>query len=232
LQYYLAGAAQYAGDTEAALVAAQRATELRSDSPRFASRKPWILYQAKRPDQAEQQYRELIKKYDSSYDISGVRDVLRESRLILSNISVDRQQFPQAEEWLAQVLDEFPEDVGAKNDLGYLWADQGKHLHRATKMIQEAVEAEPDNVAYRDSLGWAYYRLGRFADAVRELQIATAGDEPDGVILDHLGDAHVGENQPDQAIVVWKKALSAFHKANQIDRLQAIEAKIKKHSQD
>ncbi len=232
LQYYLAGAAQYAGDTEAALAAAQRAAELREDSPRFAGRRPWILYQAKQHDRAEQEYLQLIEKYEANFDSPGARDVLREARLILSNIEVERQRFPLAEEWLAQVLDEFPEDIGAKNDLGYLWVDQGQHLQRATRMIQQAVEAEPDNIAYRDSLGWAYYRLGRFADAIKELQIATAGDEPDGVILDHLGDAHAGEKQTDQAVATWRRALSAFRKANQTDRLPAIEAKIKQHSQN
>ncbi|MDP7304011.1 MAG: hypothetical protein QGG09_12980, partial [Pirellulaceae bacterium] len=130
------------------------------------------------------------------------------------------------------VLDEFPEDIGAKNDLGYLWADQGKHLHRALVMIKKAVEAEPENVAYRDSLGWVYYRLGRFADAIRELKIATAGDEPDGVILDHLGDAHLNENQPDRAVAAWQKALSALRKADHVDSLPAIEAKINKHTKD
>ena len=99
-------------------------------------------------------------------------------------------------------------------------------------MIEQAVEAEPDNAAYRDSLGWAYYRLGRFDDAVRELKIATAGDDPDGVILDHLGDALLGQNQPAQAVGVWEQALAAFRQAEQNDRLEAVEAKIKKHRQE
>ena len=232
LQFYLAGALQFAGDTEAALVAATRAAELRSESPRFASRKPWILYQAKQHERAERLYLELIEKYEPNYDAPDVRDVIRDARLILSNMAVERKQLPQAEEWLAQVLDEFPEDIGAKNDLGYLWADQGKHLHRALVMIKKAVEAEPENVAYRDSLGWVYYRLGRFADAIRELKIATAGDEPDGVILDHLGDAHLNENQPDRAVAAWQKALSALRKADHVDSLPAIEAKINKHTKD
>jgi len=174
----------------------------------------------------------LLEEFESRYDVPRSREVLREARMILSNIAVAQKQLPEAEEWLAQVLDEFPEDIGALNDLGYLWADQGKHLERAMKMVKQAVDAEPDNIAYRDSLGWAYYRLGRFADAVRELTIATAGDEPDGVILEHLGDAHLGENQPDQAVANWQKAMSAFRKSDQEDRLSAIEAKIKKYSKD
>ncbi len=75
------------------------------------------------------------------------------------------------------------------NDLGYLWADENRHLSRAMKMIRKAVEAEPDNGAYRDSLGWVLYRLGRYEEAIAELEKA-AERQPDGVIFDHLGDAY------------------------------------------
>ena len=81
------------------------------------------------------------------------REVLRDVRSALSGLCVLKHRLPQAEEWLQEVLDEFPDDIGADNDLGYLWADQGVHLDRAWQMIGRAVAAEPDNAAYRDSLG-------------------------------------------------------------------------------
>ncbi len=67
-------------------------------------------------------------------------------------------------------------------------------------MIQQAVDADPGNEAYLDSLGWAYFQMGRFAEAVVELQkaVAAGGDEPDGVILEHLGDAYEKAGQLDQ----------------------------------
>jgi len=232
LHYYLAGALQFADDTEAALVAATKAAELRKDDPRFASRMPWILFQAQQYERAERHYVELLEKYEPNYDVPRIRNTVRETKMILSNIAVERNQLPHAVEWLEQVLDEYPEDIGAKNDLGYLWADQGVHLQRALVMIDQAVAAEPENVAYRDSLGWVYYRLGRFADAIRELKIATAGEDPDGVILDHLADAHLSGNQPELAVATWQLALTAFRKAGEVDRLSAIEEKISKHSKD
>src|SRR6185503_18490792 len=112
------------------------------------------------------------------------RQVLREARLVLSNIYVTKKDIPQAEEWLQQVLDEYPEDAGAMNDLGYLWADQGKNLPRALEMVQFAVEADPDNASYHDSLGWTLYKLERYEEALKWLLQATSGDDPDGVILD------------------------------------------------
>ena len=47
-------------------------------------------------------------------------------------------------------------------------------------MIQQAVDAEPDNMAYRDSLGWVFFRLGNTREAVAELEKAAADKKPDG----------------------------------------------------
>jgi tetratricopeptide (TPR) repeat protein len=228
--FYLAGALELGGDTDAALNAARKAAELDKDSVRFESRFAWILYHAKRYDEAEKAYEELLEKYDSQYTDADVRDVLRDARLVLSNICIQREEMLPAEEWLEQVLDEFPEDVGALNDLGYLWVDQNKHLNRSLKMIEIAVEAEPDNIAYRDSLGWAYYRLGRSEEAVRELEKAVAGDEdPDGVILDHLGDAYLQAGNKDEALAAWQRAVEDFKRKEEDELLRATREKIEKH---
>jgi tetratricopeptide (TPR) repeat protein len=228
--FYLAGALELGGHTDAALSAARKAAQLDKDSARYKSRFAWILYHAKRYDEAEEAYEELLEKYDSQYTDADVRDVLRDARLVLSNICIQRDEMLPAEEWLQQVLDEFPEDVGALNDLGYLWVDQNKHLKRSLKMIQIAVDAEPDNVAYRDSLGWAYYRLGRFEEAVRELEKAAASDDdPDGVILDHLGDAHLQAGHKDKALEAWRRAVADFERKEEDELLRATREKIDKH---
>ena len=108
--------------------------------------------------------RAIIERFDGDYRSAELRQLVRDARLLLSNLCVRQGKIDEAEEWLEQVLDEFPDDVSAMNDLGYLWADSGKNLERAMQMIQKAVEAEPDNVAYRDSLGWVLFRLGRIAE--------------------------------------------------------------------
>jgi len=148
--------------------------------------------------------------------------------LILSNIAVMQKQLPAAEEWLEQVLDEFPEDIGAQNDLGYLWADQNKHLTRALAMCQAAVRSDPDNGAYRDSLGWAHYRLGQSADAARELEKATTLT-PDGVIFDHLGDVYLQAKETEKAVTAWQKALESFTKDQDSEKIQQTKAKLDQH---
>jgi tetratricopeptide (TPR) repeat protein len=157
--FYLAGALEMQGKTDEAVVVAREAAAMRKDSPQFAGRAAWILYHAKRLDDAKAEYQKLIAQFDDHYDSKESREVLRDARLVLSNIAVMQNDLPAAEEWLEQVLDEYPDDVGACNDLGYLYADQNKRPERARRMTQFAVDAEPKNAAYRDSLGWALYRV-------------------------------------------------------------------------
>lgn len=212
LYFYLAGALEMDGRTDEAIVAANKAAELQKDSPRFASRAAWIQYHAKRYDAARQSYADLLEKYEKNHESSEVRESLRDARLVLSNIAVIEGKLPESEEWLEQVLDEFPEDVGALNDLGYLWADGGKHLERALEMIQVAVAADPKNMAYRDSLGWVLFRLGRYGESVAELKVAAAVEEPDGVILDHLASALEKHGDHAAAAETWRRAAAAFEK--------------------
>ena len=103
-------------------------------------------------------------------------------------------------------------------------------MERALSMVQKAVDGAPQNSAYRDSLGWAYYRLERYDDAVRELEIAADGDDPDGMILDHLGDAYMKIGRKDDAIQTWHTAAMAFESQRDTKSLEAIRAKISQQS--
>jgi len=226
LHFYLSGALELDGRTDEALAAARKAAELDPKSPRFLSRVAWILYRNDRHEEAAERYARLIEQFDGEFGSAEVRQVLRESRLVLSNLAVLDDDFPKAERWLQEVLDEFPDDVAALNDLGYLWADENVHLERAHRMLRRAVEGDPDNAAYRDSLGWVLHRLGRHEEAVAELEKAAAGDEPDPVILDHLGDAYHAAQQPDKARQAWKRALPLFQEDNDADMVKTIQEKL------
>jgi tetratricopeptide (TPR) repeat protein len=214
--------------TDEALATAREAAEIGEHSARLESRVAWVHYHAKQYPEAQTAYRELIDKFDDDYKSDEVRSVLREARLALSNLCVLQDKIPEAEEWLEQVLDEYPDDTSALNDLGYLWADQGKHLERALTMVEQAVDAEPDNTAYRDSLGWVYYRLKRYPEAVEQLEKATADESPDGVILEHLGDAYMANKQRAKARETWKRAVAAMKKAGEKDKAAKVEKKLKK----
>jgi tetratricopeptide (TPR) repeat protein len=195
------------------------------DLPRCLARVPWILYHAKRLAEADKGYRELLDKYASQQIGPQVRPVVREARLVLSNIAVARGDRKAAEEWAEQVLDEFPDDATALNDLGYLWSEQGKHLERSERMIRKALEEEPDNAAFRDSLGWVLYQKGRYGEAVAELEKA-AVKENDPTVQEHLGDAYRKVGQPAKAHEAYRRAIEAFQKAGERDKAAGVQAKL------
>lgn len=229
-EYYLAGSLELEGKTDEALVVARAALAKKDDSPRFLSRVAWIQYHAGHFADARKTYQELIDQFDAETEAEDDRDVLRESRLALSNLDVEAGKLREGEEWLQQVLDEFPDDASAANDLGYLWADSGKRLPRALAMVQKAVDAEPDNAAYRDSLGWALYRLGRIPEAIVQLEKAAAL-EADPAVLEHLGDVYAAAQQPAKAKDAWQRAAAGYRKAKtpQPGKAQAVEKKVQKN---
>jgi tetratricopeptide (TPR) repeat protein len=111
-----------------------------------------------------------------------------------------------------------------------LWADQGKNLDRSLKMVQTAVDAEPENKAYRDSLGWAFFKLGRFHEAIEQLEQAVGDADSDGVIFDHLGDAYAADKQPAKAEEAWKRAVELLKKQGDEAKAAKVTDKIKQLS--
>lgn len=224
LLYHIAGALEMAGKTDKALAAAREALQIRDTVPLLYSRIAWIYYHAKRYDEAIKAYDELIEKFDGTEDS-------KRARLILSSIYVIKKNMPKAEELLEEVLDQYPDDPGANNDLGYLWADQGKFLKRALRMIEIAIESEPDNQAYQDSMGWVLFKLGRYEDALKWLKKAAAEEDPDGVILDHLGDCYFRLGEQKKAEDCWQRALESMEKEDspEKERLEQIKKKLKLH---
>ena len=92
------------------------------------------------------------------------------------------------------------------NYLAYSWVDRGENIDDAFKMLQRAVELSPRDGMIIDSLGWAYYRLGRYDDAVRELEKAVDLKAGDPVINDHLGDAYWKVGRKLEARFQWNHA--------------------------
>src|SRR4029079_16421564 len=115
-----------------------------------------------------------------------------------------------------------------QNDLGYLWADADKHLELALRMIRTAVTSEPKNMAYRASLGWVLYRMGKYPEAVAELKAAAASSsrEPDATILDHLAESLLKNGDAAGAVEHWQRAAETFDKNPEADKARQMREKI------
>jgi tetratricopeptide (TPR) repeat protein len=116
------------------------------------------------------------------------------------------KQWPKAEADLKKALELSPDQPLVLNYLGYSWVDQGLNIDEAFKMLRRAVDLRPKDGYVIDSLGWAFYRMGRYDDAVRELEKAIELKPNDATINNHLGDAywHVGRKL--EATFQWSHA--------------------------
>ena len=101
-----------------------------------------------------------------------------------------------------------PEQPYVLNYLGYSWIDQGLYLDRAQAMIIKAASLRPNDGYVIDSLGWGYYKLGKYKKAVLELERATELRPQDPVINDHLGDAYWRVGRKREAKFQWNRSLS------------------------
>ncbi len=112
----------------------------------------------------------------------------------------------EADYKLALKLD--PAEPRLLNELGYSYVDRGENLDEALKMIQQAVAISPDAGYIVDSLAWAYFRLGRYPDAVVPMEKASLLMPVDPIVTDHLGDVYWSVGRKREAQYQWHRALS------------------------
>lgn len=225
--FLLTQARELAGDTKGALEAIKSAREMMPEHPLLQYQEAWVYYHS-------QQYPEAIKRFEAviaAYPQAQFKSVVRRAQFSLSNIHVLLGQIRQGELILEQVLKETPDDPSVNNDLGYLYADQGKNLEQADRMIRKAIAAEPDNGAYLDSLGWVLFKQGKAQEAAPYLEkaVKNATSGGDETMWDHLGDVYDRLQRRTDALAAWKKGLASAKLASRPDAklIQRIEEKIR-----
>lgn len=129
--------------------------------------------------------------------------------LTLSSAQQRSGDFKGAEESLQRILDRDPNNATALNNFGYFLAERGERLEDALVMVRRAVRTDPKNSSYLDSLGWVYFKLGKFDQAERYLTDALRRDPTSFTLNEHLGDVYRGQNKWEQARTAWQRAVSA-----------------------
>ncbi len=115
-------------------------------------------------------------------------------------------KYEKSIEVFKEIIAKVPNHDQAMNYLGYMFADKGENLKYAQELIENALSISPENVAYLDSYGWLFFRLGDFDQALYYLKKAVALDN-DPVIFDHLGDAYKAKGNHNSANESWERAL-------------------------
>ncbi|MGH7867238.1 MAG: tetratricopeptide repeat protein, partial [Candidatus Dormibacteraceae bacterium] len=165
-----------------------------------------VYISAKQYDLAQATVDDLLKqKIDSSN---------REyAEFLLGSVYERQKNIDAAEQQFRKVLATDPLNSEAANYLGYILADKGINLDESVKYIQQALKLQPNNGAYLDSLGWAYYKMKRFDLAQQPLERAASLLSTDPTVLDHLGHLYLEMGKKKEVAQEWERALKEWPKA-------------------
>jgi Flp pilus assembly protein TadD len=164
-----------------------------------------VYEQGKRWTDAEQSIRtaEKIVPDSSGKEMTG---------FLLGAIFERQKKFDQAEEQFRKVLELNPRNASTLNYYGYMLADRGVRLEEATDMVRRALSEEPNNPAYLDSLGWAYFKQNKLSEAEELLRKAATRQSHDPTILSHLGDLYAKMGKDNLAEAQWQQSLDEWHR--------------------
>jgi tetratricopeptide (TPR) repeat protein len=154
-------------------------------------------------------YKAMAENYDKAVEVIGpVPRPADWTVFFQRGIAYERlKQWDKAEPSFRKALELNPNQAQVLNYLGYSLVDMNINLDEGLDMVKKAVDAKPDDGYIVDSLGWAYYRMGKFEDSVTELERAVQLRAGDATINDHLGDAYWRVGRKLEAVYQWNRAL-------------------------
>ena len=175
------------------------------------------------------------KKFDDMAKALDQADKLADNQEDKTNTAFMRgamyekqKKFDLAEAEFRKVLKDDPDNSSALNYLGYMLADRNVRIPEAYDMIKKAVDKEPSNGAYLDSLGWVYFRMGRLDEAEKYLKVALEQAKRDPAVHDHLAEVYFKQGNVKDAITHWEVSLREWDRSAPADFDQAEYAKIQK----
>ncbi|HVK90702.1 MAG TPA: tetratricopeptide repeat protein [Mycoplana sp.] len=169
------------------------------------------------------EYKEMGEVYDQAVvQIGNVPNRSHWTIFFQRGIAYERQKkWELAEPNFRKALELNPDQPQVLNYLGYSWVDMNINLAEGLDMIRKAVSVKPDDGYIVDSLGWAYFRLGQYDDAVVELERAAELRAGDPTINDHLGDAYWRVGRKLEATFQWNRALGLKPEEAEIPKIKA-----------
>ncbi|MGD9873289.1 MAG: tetratricopeptide repeat protein [Kiritimatiellia bacterium] len=157
-----------------------------------------------------EEYREAISQFELAETLhreTGVTNGVRPFFYFWYGASCERDgQFDRAVKLLEKCIALDPSYADAYNYLAYMWAEKGIHLTKALRYVKTALKSYPENAAYLDTLGWIYFKQGKYAEALEQIEKALSYSPDEAEILDHLGDVYLKLGDKKKAVEAWKRA--------------------------
>ncbi len=170
---------------------------------------------------ASGRFAEAITAYDLALSRVGDASNVKWGLLYARGVAYERSHdWTRAEADFRHALAVVPDQPAVLNYLGYSWADMGVHLPEARQMIEKAVQTEPSDGAFIDSLGWVMLRQGEVGASVRTLEHAAEIEPSDPTINAHLGDAYWAAGRRLEAGYQWRHALTLHPEPADAQRIE------------
>jgi tetratricopeptide (TPR) repeat protein len=193
-----AQALRHAGKGDQGIAALEEAVKKHADEPFAYIALAQIYAEADRGAQAVKVLQDAQVKFPSdaslAFELGAVYD--------------KQKKFAEAESTFKQLIAREPENSAALNYLGYMLAERGERLDESVSLVKRALEIDPNNGSYLDSLGWAYYKADKLDLAQDNLHRAADQLRMNSVIQDHYADVLFKLGRYDDAIAAWTQSLA------------------------
>lgn len=176
--------------------------KISSGSPQVLGQYGLLLLELNRPMQAREAFSQALRADPKNADLL----------FQFGRASQALNQFEAAVQAWERAVKLNPKMAEAYNHLGYAYAERNLNLDQALLWVRKALALDPKDENYHDSLGWVFYRQGKYSQALQEIKLALqlakeAKAQVDPVILDHLGDVYLALGQPALAESTWQLLL-------------------------
>ena len=188
-----------------------------------------VYVQGKRYADAEEVlHRAENEEFDDDHD-----EVLK---FQLATIYERKQHFDRAESLFKDILKSNPKNASVLNYIGYMLADRGIRLEEALQYVKKALEIDPNNGAYLDSLGWAFFKLNDMKNAEKYLLEADKFVRNDPIIDEHLGDFYFQTGDLQKAQDFWMNSVKIGTEPEDIQKirqkLEKLQEKLRKQKSE
>jgi tetratricopeptide (TPR) repeat protein len=154
---------------------------------------------------------EMAKAIDEADKLSTTNDEKEGVYFVRGAMYERTKKYDLAEAEFKKVLAINPASASTLNYLGYMLVDRNVRLQEGLDMIKKALDQDPYNGAFLDSLGWAYYRMNRLDEAAEQLQHSLERGARDPTVHDHLGDVYMGQGKVKEAVGQWERSIEEWH---------------------
>jgi tetratricopeptide (TPR) repeat protein len=164
-----------------------------------------------------QRWDDMAKALDAAEKLSQ-SDEEKEGVWFMRGAMYERmKKLDMAETEFRKILKINPDNAGALNYIGYMLADANQRLDESLDLINKALEQDPGNGAYLDSLGWVQYRLGRLDDAEKNLRRALEKTPRDPTVHDHMANVLMKQSKVKEAVAQWEASLQEWNASSPAD---------------